>query len=413
MSLAAVLRAASGCADAPLLGTTALHAANPSAYYRRLAERAAWVASDRAHVSSMARRDLRELLGIGVEASSTTAGEHDNDGLAGAERRNCTKHGTSGGGLESGPGLGKLGIGVAQTCVCPLVRRVKVGGEHGGRSPEGQYTLCLPVRFPPERREHCVVYSFGSGHDYSFDDAMRSRFGCEVHAFDPTTPREPRCRSSSGVSFHPVGLGTRGQERIRRFTLGAIARLLQHSRIDVLKIDIEGFEWAPLAQMLGLPEADTGLYSDDQAGHSTRAPRQDAESLRLLRSTRLLLFELHFFRGRAYGTWEHKIRSLRALRRIGFRPFFTRENPLCEKYRGVPCYEASFLNVVLERRSGGDGVRADIKEDMAWWNVTATAGAKAPPCLHAESMHRYAFTPRPEHRTGILDTATSTHTTGR
>ena len=54
---------------------TALHAANPSAYYRRLAERAAWVASDRAHVSSMARRDLRELLGIGVEASSTTAGE--------------------------------------------------------------------------------------------------------------------------------------------------------------------------------------------------------------------------------------------------------------------------------------------------------------------------------------------------
>ena len=30
----------------------------------------------------------------------------------------------------------------------------------------------------------CLVYSFGVGEDFTFDDAMAKR-GCEVHSFDP------------------------------------------------------------------------------------------------------------------------------------------------------------------------------------------------------------------------------------
>lgn len=125
-----------------------------------------------------------------------------------------------------------------------------------------------------------VVYSFGVGEDISFDLAVIRRFGVRVHAFDPT-PRSiawlKRQSLPEGFHFHDIGLADydgeamfeappeghvsftmkegggaaadRSTIRARVERLDTIARRLGHSRIDVLKMDIEGAEIPVIADL--------------------------------------------------------------------------------------------------------------------------------------------------------------------
>lgn len=133
---------------------------------------------------------------------------------------------------------------------------------------------------PPAGSGIGVAYSLGVGEDAVFDTALIERFGLEVHAFDPT-PRAVAWVAGqalpSAFRFHAVGVagydgeaefvassdpdnpsfrllehagvGT-GSTRcaVRRIT--TLARQLGHSRIDILKIDIEGAEYAVLDDLL-------------------------------------------------------------------------------------------------------------------------------------------------------------------
>lgn len=123
------------------------------------------------------------------------------------------------------------------------------------------------------------VYSFGVGHDISFDLAVMARYNCMVDAFDPT----PRCiewlaqqELPGGLRFHPVGLSDQTQtlrfsappeEAFVSYTvadradasevvelpvraLDEIMKDLGDTEIDLLKMDIEGSEYAVIADML-------------------------------------------------------------------------------------------------------------------------------------------------------------------
>lgn len=120
-----------------------------------------------------------------------------------------------------------------------------------------------------------VVYSFGLGEDISFDLAVIERFGCKVHGFDPTPIAGAWLQSQSldkRFVFHPIGLGetdgmvdfftppeghsfsrtsqggTSVTRRVNRLT--TIMADLGHSHIDLLKMDIEGFEYAVIEEFL-------------------------------------------------------------------------------------------------------------------------------------------------------------------
>jgi len=124
-----------------------------------------------------------------------------------------------------------------------------------------------------------IVYSFGVGHDISFDLAVMNEFGCKIYAFDPT----PRCIAwltqqelPDGFNFHELGLSDRKQvlsfsappkDGFVSYTiaersdspevvqlpvepLDMIVDRLGHRRIDFLKMDIEGSEYAAVVDMI-------------------------------------------------------------------------------------------------------------------------------------------------------------------
>jgi FkbM family methyltransferase len=125
-----------------------------------------------------------------------------------------------------------------------------------------------------------VVYSLGIGEDISFDLALIETFGVDVEAFDPI----PKVKNwvaeqnpQRNFHFHPTGIaGHDGEEtfylpprqdwvshslvRARQYApesvtlpvmrLSTAMKLQGHARIDVLKMDIEGAEYAVIEEIV-------------------------------------------------------------------------------------------------------------------------------------------------------------------
>jgi FkbM family methyltransferase len=147
----------------------------------------------------------------------------------------------------------------------PLTRRAdmeEIGTRYGGWS--------IPANLISA---NSIVYCVGCGEDISFDLGLIERFSCDVFAFDPT-PRAIKYVNTHAAAnpryhFSPLGLWDKA-ERLRFYVpsnpkdvshsllnlqrtsdyievpverLSALMRLRQHTRLDLLKLDIEGAEY--------------------------------------------------------------------------------------------------------------------------------------------------------------------------
>jgi len=119
--------------------------------------------------------------------------------------------------------------------------------------------LCDLSQLPPG----CIIYSVGSSGDFSFEQAVLKRTKCSVHTFDCTysgvvqpgydldparftyhkwclgRPKVNGREGASETNYKPV----EGGEYLE---YAEVVSRLNHSRVDVLKIDIEGMEYAVL-----------------------------------------------------------------------------------------------------------------------------------------------------------------------
>jgi FkbM family methyltransferase len=157
---------------------------------------------------------------------------------------------------------------------CPprvqVIRKLRrIGSDYGGY-------LVDPSLISPDP----VVYSLGVGEDISFDLSLIEHYGCTVHAFDPTPKVKDWIESQhlpARFCFQGIGIADFDGEtdfylppmtdfishsliRARQYSpdsirvpvtkLSTAMKCLGHSRIDVLKMDIEGAEYAVLTDVM-------------------------------------------------------------------------------------------------------------------------------------------------------------------
>lgn len=151
------------------------------------------------------------------------------------------------------------------------------------RNPPGLVTLGDWSFLPDLLSSRSVVYSFGIGDDIHFDCEVAARFGCEVHAFDPTVNLEMmsrRINHSLDLTLHRTAVGNENTQltlyqRLRKngepsdmytidplsgagketltvpaLTVASITQSLQHQTLALAKFDIEGAEYTAIHRML-------------------------------------------------------------------------------------------------------------------------------------------------------------------
>ena len=160
----------------------------------------------------------------------------------------------------------------------------KIGGTQNrlDGTMDGAWSVCFDQGLL--QKDSCIVYSFGVGGDWSFDELMatgdafglkgplRRGVGCAVHSFDPSMGTPAHVHQPGTVWFMPTALGAadelasaptdpavgwpNGRSQSMRSlpwrmaTLSSIMRQLGHSRVSLVKIDVESYEWGALTTAL-------------------------------------------------------------------------------------------------------------------------------------------------------------------
>eukprot|EP00747_Dinoflagellata_sp_TGD_P070657 gnl/TRDRNA2_/TRDRNA2_156698_c0_seq6.p1 gnl/TRDRNA2_/TRDRNA2_156698_c0~~gnl/TRDRNA2_/TRDRNA2_156698_c0_seq6.p1 ORF type:complete len:343 (+),score=64.00 gnl/TRDRNA2_/TRDRNA2_156698_c0_seq6:70-1098(+) len=130
----------------------------------------------------------------------------------------------------------------------PIITRPSgTGGGQGDKNIVGLQQMS-------ENGRHCLVYGLGIAGDSAFEQEMALN-GCEVHAFDCTVKPDSEVVTNKKFTFHHWCIGQKsnvsladnnyftGDQEFQFKSLPDTMRELGHSNIDLLKFDIEGFEW--------------------------------------------------------------------------------------------------------------------------------------------------------------------------
>lgn len=114
----------------------------------------------------------------------------------------------------------------------------------------------------------CIIYSFGVANESSFEAEILNRTNCLVFAYDYSvksigSPVEP---TNSRVTFKALGIGNKNLGKFR--TLKNLMEQNGHEWIDILKMDIEGGEYAALDKVM--QDFPDHCYDNSDNNHRTK-----------------------------------------------------------------------------------------------------------------------------------------------
>ncbi len=170
-------------------------------------------------------------------------------------------------------------------------------------------------------KDHATVLSFGVGNDISFDLELMAATGCKVFTFDPTRGVEkfiePYLKEYPQLSFTPLGLSTEERESyffppenpehvscsvvpnmatknqaypVKMKDLTSIATELGLSKIELLKLDIEGAEYDVIPNILEAPISINQILLEIHPDLFTSGKRKSKELIKKLRQSGYLLY---------------------------------------------------------------------------------------------------------------------------
>lgn len=182
-----------------------------------------------------------------------------------------------------------------------------------GNSRDGGWDICMDDFQQRQREESssssCRVYSFGIALDPSFDVSLTEAWTeCTVFAFDPSLGRQTGdSYLGERVHFYNIGLSGRNytnNKGWKMMDLGSIMKMLGHTYVDLVKMDVELSEWETFQHWREL----------------------SAETLDRIRYQ--LLVELHFSSpsGKVTTQMGAKLETLAWIQSQGFEVFSLREN---------------------------------------------------------------------------------------
>ncbi|KZT05124.1 uncharacterized protein LAESUDRAFT_760572 [Laetiporus sulphureus 93-53] len=220
----------------------------------------------------------------------------------------------------------------------------------------------------------CVVYSFGLDWDSSFEaDLLAETRHCEVWGYDYVAPGFGGSVSRSvrpRTHFARLGLGAADShgktDEPKMWTLESLMRANGHTHIDILHIDIEGWEFEVLRAMM---RDFLGVRHEGLEG-------AEGEVERGVLPFGQLLIEFHVWHQRFadfLAFWE-------MLEAAGLRPFMSEVNLVYANYNrqsGVELADYSFLNIRGDNAFISDGITRIDPEDAVAAAAVAEAQADA------------------------------------
>lgn len=174
-----------------------------------------------------------------------------------------------------------------------------------GRIGDGGKWLCGMAKFVESKRP-CVVYSMGVRDESTFEEEMIERTNCMIYAYDPAVSEmgpQMTAEALKSVVFTQAYVGAENKPTANppMYTLTEMMKMNKHTYIDVLKMDIEYYEFEVVEQFLKDFGADVPIGQ--------------------------LLVEIHVFKDHDLTTnsileWWKKLEA------VGFRASFTEPNLL-------------------------------------------------------------------------------------
>ena len=125
---------------------------------------------------------------------------------------------------------------------------------------DGVKTICMDKIHKYVISGYCLIYSFGLSDDWSFEEVI-TNLGCKVRSFDPTIEGPPVGFDwPKYLSFQKIGISNQTEEvdlpgaqlKYPLYSLKNIVNQMNDTgtTINVLKLDVEGFEFRVLPEIL-------------------------------------------------------------------------------------------------------------------------------------------------------------------